>query len=44
MSKFFHDLRVINLSNKINNNIRNLILLKIYESIYFKNNILIFDL
>ena len=43
MSKFSHNLRVINLSNKINNIIRNLILLKIHESTYFKNDVSAFD-
>ncbi len=44
MSKSSHDLRVINLSNKINNIIRNLILSEVHKSIYFKNNILVSDL
>ena len=44
MSKFSHDLKVINLNNKINNIIRNLILSKVYESTYFKDDISVFDL
>ena len=44
MSKFSHDLKVINLSNKINDIIRNLILLKIHKSIYFKDDVSVFDL
>ena len=44
MSKSSHDLRVTNLNNKINNIIRNLILLKIHKFIYFKDNISVFNL
>ena len=44
ISKSSHDLRVINLSNKINNIIRNLILSEVYKSTYFKDNILVSDL
>ena len=44
MSKSSHDLRVTNLSNKISNIIRNLILSEVYKSTYFKDNILVSDL
>jgi len=44
MSKSFHDLRVTNLSNKINNIMRNLILSEIHKSTYFKDNISVSDL
>ncbi len=44
MSKSSHDLRVTNLSNKINNIIRNLILSEVYKFTYFKDNILASDL
>ena len=43
MSKSSHDLRVTNLNNKINNIMRNLILSKVHESIYFKDDVLVFD-
>ena len=44
MSKSFHDLRIINLSNKINDIMRNLILSEVHKSIYFKNDISASDL
>ena len=43
MSKSSYNLRVTNLSNKINNIIRNLILLKIHKSTYFKDDVSVFD-
>ena len=43
MSKSSHDLRVINLSNKINNIMKNLILSEIYKFTYFKDNISVSD-
>jgi len=39
MSKSSHDLRVINLSNKISSITRNSILSEIHKSIYFKDSI-----
>ncbi len=44
MSKFFHNLRVTNLNNKINDIMRNLILLEVCKSTYFKDDILVSDL
>ena len=44
MSKSSHDLRVTNLSNKINNIIRNLILSEVCKSTYFKDDISVSDL
>ena len=43
MSKFSHDLRVINLSNKISNIIRNLILSEVHKFTYFKDDISVSD-
>ncbi len=43
MSKSSHDLRVINLNNKINDIMRNLILLEIHKSTYFKDSISVSD-
>jgi len=44
MSKSSHNLRVTNLSNKINDIIRNLILSEVHKSTYFKDSISVSDL